>query len=93
MNLLKSLLRHLLGAALSALGAVLVTPADLTWKVVAVAVGAGCVPVLVKYLDPTETDYGRTADGDGGWTTTEVCLAVLAACAVLLVLRAFGVIH
>lgn len=57
--LLKSLLRHLLGAALTAIGAVLTTPANLTWTVVGIAVAAGSVPVIVKYIDTGEPEFGR----------------------------------
>ncbi len=59
--LLKSLLRHLAGAALAALGAVLATPAELSWKLAGLAVAAACVPVLAKYVDSSEPDFGRGA--------------------------------
>lgn len=58
--LLKSLLRHLLGAVLTALGVVLATPADLTVKVALLTVAAAVVPVAIKYVDPEEPAFGRT---------------------------------
>ncbi len=60
MKAFKSFLRHLLGAVLTAGGVVISTAADLNWKTVLVPVGAACIPVMVKYLDPTETDFGMT---------------------------------
>ncbi len=58
MKVLKSFLRHILGACLTAGGVILTTSADLTWKTVLLPLGAACVPVIVKYIDPNETDYG-----------------------------------
>lgn len=60
----KSFLRHLLGAVLTAAGTVLVTPADLTVKVVVVAVGAAVIPVFVKYVEPSEDSFGRVSGPD-----------------------------
>ena len=62
MKALKSFLRHLLGAALTAGGVILTTEADLTWKSSLTAVGAACIPVIVKALDPTEEDFGISND-------------------------------
>jgi hypothetical protein len=60
-KLVKSFLRHLLGAVLTAGGVVLTTSADLSLKSVLIPIGAACVPVIVKYIDPNATEYGNGA--------------------------------
>ena len=57
----KSFLRHLLGTILTAFGAVLVSPAELTLKVAGITIAAAVIPVVVKYIDPDEPDFGRGA--------------------------------
>lgn len=56
-NLLKSLGRHLLGAALTAAAGIQWFDADV--KVGLAAVAAACVPVLLKYLDASDPDFGK----------------------------------
>lgn len=61
-KLVKSFLRHLLSAALTAGGVILSTSADLTWKSIAITLGGAVIPVVVKYVDPDEAAFGRGAD-------------------------------
>lgn len=62
MKMLKSFLRHLLGAVLTATGVVLTTEADVSLKSALVIVAASCIPVVVKYVDPTDSDYGVSSE-------------------------------
>lgn len=92
-ELVKSFLRHLLGAALTALAAVQWTAADYTWKVLAFTVGAACVPVVVKALDPSEPGYGVNKDESGHYdlpgllVIAAVCILILTAAVLLGILQ------
>lgn len=57
-KMLKSFLRHLLSAVLTAGGVILSTSADLNLKSVLITLGGAVIPVVVKYVDPTETSFG-----------------------------------
>jgi hypothetical protein len=85
---IKSLIRHLLGAALAAVATVLATPADLSLEVVLLAVGSACVPVLAKALDPGEPEFGLDASDSG---ESDIGLILLVAIFVGVVLLLFGV--
>lgn len=63
-KILKSLGRHLLGAALTATSAVFAAHPDggITIVIYGAAVASACVPVIQKYLDEDETDFGRGAE-------------------------------
>lgn len=65
MKMIKSFLRHLLGAALTATGIILTTEADVSLKSSLATVAAACIPVVVKYLDPTDSDYGVSSNEQG----------------------------
>jgi hypothetical protein len=58
MKVLRSFLRHLLGAVLTAGGVILSSAADLTLKSALITLGAAIIPVVLKYVDPQETDLG-----------------------------------
>jgi hypothetical protein len=60
-KLVKSFLRHLLSAVLTAGGVILSTSADLNLKSVLITLGGAVIPVVVKYVDPNESDYGNGA--------------------------------
>lgn len=56
---LKSYARALLATALTAVAAVLTSDTTLDWKVVGSAVGAACIPVIIRALDATDIAFGR----------------------------------
>lgn len=58
MKALWSLLRHAVGAALIAVGVVVSTSADLTWKVVLIAAGGAVLPVLGSAVNPKDPRFG-----------------------------------
>ena len=86
---LKSYLRSLFAAAVAALGTVLTTSADLTLKVVGLAVGAAVLPVIARWLDSSDEAFGRTDPADAGLSEVELVLLVLAVVGVFLLV--FGV--
>jgi hypothetical protein len=57
-KLFMSFLRHLITAVLTAAGVVLSTPANISWTVFEITLAGTVIPVIIKYVDPTETDYG-----------------------------------
>jgi hypothetical protein len=56
MNLatVKSYLRSLFAAATGAVAVLLTTSADLSWKAFLIAVGGATLPVIQRWLDPTD---------------------------------------
>lgn len=55
MQVLKSYLRSLFAAVVGALGVVLTSDAAMSWQAVAVSVGVAVVPVVQRWLDPSDS--------------------------------------
>ena len=58
-EILKSYARALITTTLTAILAVLNSGAELDWKLYGTTIAVAVIPVLIRWLDPTDPAFGR----------------------------------